>query len=115
MAFLKVCSQLIELTIRQVCKSLAHRTKMKRTTTSRIIISYSSIILLQTDFHLILLFFLLKAVVPNMAEKYMREQLNVTSYPTHILIDKDGKIVKVVNAISDLIPYIAKQGNKASL
>lgn len=55
------------------------------------------------------------AVVPNKDEKYMREQLNVTIYPTHILIDKDGKIVKVVNAISDLVPYIDKQANKTSL
>jgi peroxiredoxin len=55
------------------------------------------------------------AVVPAKDEKYMREQLNVTTYPTHILIDKNGKVVKVVNDISDLVPYIDKQGNKASL
>lgn len=55
------------------------------------------------------------AVVPDKDEKYMREQLNVTIYPTHILIDKNGKIVKVVNDISDLVPYIDKEANKASL
>jgi thiol-disulfide isomerase/thioredoxin len=57
----------------------------------------------------------LYVVVPNTDEKYMREQLHVTSYPTHILIDKNGKVVKVVNAISDLVPYIDKEANKEFL
>ena len=35
-------------------------------------------------------------------EKYMTEQLKISAYPTHILVDKNGKIVKVVNAIDDL-------------
>ncbi|MDB5191469.1 MAG: hypothetical protein JWQ96_1032, partial [Segetibacter sp.] len=51
------------------------------------------------------------AVVPS-KEKYMLEELNITSYPTHILVDKEGKIVKVVNAIEDLAPFIKRQTGK---
>lgn len=47
------------------------------------------------------------AVVPEQ-EKFMSEQLHITSYPTHILIGKDGKIVKVVNSIDELTPFIKK-------
>ncbi|HEX8334967.1 MAG TPA: TlpA disulfide reductase family protein [Segetibacter sp.] len=48
------------------------------------------------------------AVVPD-KEAYMSESLGITEYPTHLLIDKTGKIIKVVNAIEDLLPFIAKQ------
>jgi len=48
------------------------------------------------------------AVVPEQ-KKFMIEQMNITSYPTHILIGKDGKIVKVVNSIDELIPFIKKR------
>ena len=54
------------------------------------------------------------AVVPD-KEEYMSEQLSVTSYPTHLLIDKNGKIVKVVNAVNDLIPFLKKEVEKTSL
>ncbi|GEO10250.1 hypothetical protein SAE01_27460 [Segetibacter aerophilus] len=55
------------------------------------------------------------AVVPGQREEYMREQLNVTEYPTHFLIDRTGKIVKVVNSIEDLIPFIEKEVKKNAL
>jgi len=54
------------------------------------------------------------SVIPNV-EKYMNEQLNITEYPTHILVDKNGKIVKVVNAINDLMPFIKKQAEQTSI
>lgn len=55
------------------------------------------------------------AIVPGQPEEYMREQLNVTEYPTHFLIDRTGKIVKVVNSIEDLIPFIEKEVKKNAL
>jgi thiol-disulfide isomerase/thioredoxin len=45
------------------------------------------------------------AVVPGM-EGYMVDKLNVSEYPTHILVGKDGKIVKVVNSLADLKPFL---------
>ena len=55
------------------------------------------------------------AVVPDKDQKYMQEQWNVTTYPTHILINKTGTIVKVVNTVNDLVPYIDKEASKTSL
>lgn len=54
------------------------------------------------------------AVVPDM-EEYMSKRLGITEYPTHILVNKNEKIIKVVNAVSDLIPFIEKQTKKISL
>jgi len=54
------------------------------------------------------------AVVPD-KEKYMTRQLVINEYPTHLLVDKNGKIVKVTNSIDDMIPFIEKQTGKASL
>ena len=48
------------------------------------------------------------AVVPE-AQKYMNEQLAVTAYPTHLLIDRKGIIKKVTNSIEDLIPSLEKE------
>ncbi len=42
-------------------------------------------------------------------EKFMGDQLKVRMYPTHFLINKAGKIVKVVNHADDLIPAIRKE------
>lgn len=53
-------------------------------------------------------------VVPS-EEEYMTRQLRVEQYPTHILIDKDGKIAKVTTTIDGLMPYIEKLAAKASL
>jgi peroxiredoxin len=54
------------------------------------------------------------AVVAN-AEEYMRDRLKISEYPTHILTDENGKIIKVTNAISDLIPFLEKQANQMAL
>jgi peroxiredoxin len=52
------------------------------------------------------------AVVPD-KEEYMSKRLGITEYPTHILVDKNEKIIKVVNTVSDLIPFIEKQIKKS--
>ena len=48
------------------------------------------------------------AVIPEM-ENYLTNKLNITEYPTHFLIDKNGKILKVVNRIDELTPFLTKQ------
>ncbi len=48
------------------------------------------------------------AVVPEQ-KRYMEEDLGISEYPTHILIDKNGKIVKVVNSVEDIIPFLKKE------
>ncbi|HEU4903298.1 MAG TPA: TlpA disulfide reductase family protein [Flavisolibacter sp.] len=48
------------------------------------------------------------AVVPNQGP-YMSEKLGITAYPTHLLVDKSGKIIKVTNSIEDMLPFIEKQ------
>ncbi len=45
------------------------------------------------------------AVVP-MSGKFMTQKLGVQMYPTHILIDQSGKIIKVTHSLEDLLPYI---------
>lgn len=45
------------------------------------------------------------ATVPEM-KNYMTIKLNVTEYPTHLLVDRNGKIIKVVNRIDDLVPFL---------
>jgi peroxiredoxin len=54
------------------------------------------------------------SVVPNQ-EKYMEEQLGIAAYPTHVLVDKDGKIIKVTNSIEDMLPFLEKQIRQAAL
>lgn len=48
------------------------------------------------------------AVVPNMG-KYMTEELDVNAYPLHLLINKEGKIVKATNSIEDMLPSFEKE------
>ena len=48
-------------------------------------------------------------------EHYMVDKLSVTEYPTHILIDKEGKILKVVNKIDELIPFFKREIEKTEL
>jgi len=48
------------------------------------------------------------AVIPNM-ESYMADKLNIGEYPTQLLIDKTGRIVKVVNRIDELEPFLKKE------
>jgi peroxiredoxin len=50
------------------------------------------------------------AVVPKMGN-YMSEQLNVNAYPLHLLVDKQGKIVKATNSIEDMLPYFEKEAD----
>lgn len=33
-------------------------------------------------------------------------------YPTHLLVDKNGRIVKVVNSIKELEPFIKSEAEK---
>lgn len=54
------------------------------------------------------------AVVPD-CEKYISDSLNIQEYPTHILINKNGKIVKVVNSVYDLIPVLRKEVQKENI
>ncbi len=49
--------------------------------------------------------------VPEMKD-YMISALNVSQYPTHLLIDKEGKIRKVVNKIEELIPFLNLETEK---
>ena len=45
------------------------------------------------------------ATVPEM-NNYITDKLNITEYPTHLLIDRNGKIIKVVNRIEELAPFL---------
>lgn len=47
------------------------------------------------------------ATVPDMKD-FMSNDLTITQYPTHLLIDKVGKVVKITNRIEELIPFLAK-------
>lgn len=42
-------------------------------------------------------------------KKYMTNQLNVNAYPLHLLVNKEGKVVKATNSIEDMIPYFEKE------
>jgi thiol-disulfide isomerase/thioredoxin len=47
------------------------------------------------------------AVVPG-SGNFMSKVLKIDSYPTHILIGKNGKIVKISNSIKDIKPSLRK-------
>ncbi len=47
------------------------------------------------------------AVVPN-SDNYVTHSLGIQEYPTHIFIDENGKIQKVVNSVDDLIAFLRK-------
>jgi peroxiredoxin len=47
------------------------------------------------------------AVVPN-SDKYMLQSLGVQLYPTHLFVDQNGTIQKVVNSADDLIAFLRK-------
>lgn len=47
------------------------------------------------------------AVVPEM-KNFMSSDLSITQYPTHLLVDKTGKIIKIVNRIEDIVPFLDK-------
>ncbi|WP_165940137.1 TlpA family protein disulfide reductase [Dyadobacter psychrotolerans] len=45
-------------------------------------------------------------------EKYLNEELNVRQYPTHIVINKKGLVVKVVSDASKLIYILDREASK---
>ena len=51
-------------------------------------------------------------VVPN--QKEFIEKLNLQIYPTHIIVDKNGKITKVVNKASEMIAFFEKEKENQS-
>jgi peroxiredoxin len=53
------------------------------------------------------------AVVPN-SDSYMTQSLGIQEYPTHIFVDPDGKIQKVVNSVDDLIAFLQKVRTQAA-
>jgi peroxiredoxin len=48
------------------------------------------------------------AVVPE-SKKLIIDDMQIFAFPTHLLISPDGKIVKVVNRIEELIPSLNKE------
>ena len=48
------------------------------------------------------------AVIPE-TTNFMVNEMHINMFPTHLLIDRNGKIVKVVNGIEDLIPFLNKE------
>lgn len=52
-------------------------------------------------------------VVPNQ-RKFIDEKLNLGIYPTHIILDKNGIILKVVNKASKMISFLENGLNKSS-
>jgi len=52
------------------------------------------------------------AVIPKM-DTYMVSKLHIDMYPTHLLVDGKGKILKVANTIKELKPFLEKEvGNR---
>ena len=47
-------------------------------------------------------------VVPNQ-QSYMMDRLSINTFPTHIIIGKDGKIKKAVDNYKDLLPALNKE------
>lgn len=41
-------------------------------------------------------------------ENYMAKDLNIYMYPTHLILDRNGKVSAVVNSAHDLIPMVDK-------
>ena len=48
------------------------------------------------------------AVIPE-TTSFMVDKMHINMFPTHLLIDRNGKILKVVNDIQDLIPFLNKE------
>ncbi|OUD35992.1 TlpA disulfide reductase family protein [Flavobacterium sp. FPG59] len=48
------------------------------------------------------------AVIPNLDMKYMEQYLGARQYPTHLFVDENGTIQKVVNSVDDLIVFLRK-------
>ncbi|MEJ5961429.1 TlpA family protein disulfide reductase [Pedobacter immunditicola] len=43
---------------------------------------------------------------------YMSDKLNVYAYPTHFLVDKAGKVVKVTNSVDELETFLKRMLEK---
>ena len=50
-------------------------------------------------------------VIPN-TKSFMLDEMHITGFPTHLLINTEGKIIKVTERIEDLIPYLDKEKAK---
>ena len=48
------------------------------------------------------------AVVAKL-EDYMSNKLDINGYPTHLLIDRNGKIIKVVNTLKEMEPFLKRE------
>ena len=44
--------------------------------------------------------------------EYMTDKLEIGIYPTHILVNRNGKIVKVTNTLEDMIPSLEREIEK---
>lgn len=51
------------------------------------------------------------AVVPD-KESYMQEELKIRSYPTHLIVDKQGKIFKMVSRAEELVVALNEVAKK---
>ncbi|MBO9595445.1 MAG: TlpA family protein disulfide reductase [Niabella sp.] len=51
------------------------------------------------------------AVIPE-AGPFMADKLHINSYPTHILVGPDGKILKVVHSIDQLKPFLKRAADR---
>lgn len=51
------------------------------------------------------------AVIPSM-KNYIMNELKLIEFPTHILVDGNGRIVKVTNQIEEIIPFLETQLNQ---
>ncbi len=47
-------------------------------------------------------------VIPN-TKSFMLDEMHITGFPTHLLINTEGKIIKVTERIEDLIPFLNKE------
>jgi peroxiredoxin len=50
-------------------------------------------------------------VVPNQKE-FIDKKLNLQMYPTHIIVDKSGTIIKVVNKASEMISFLENENKQ---
>jgi len=50
-------------------------------------------------------------VVPNQKE-FIDKKLNLQMYPTHIIVDKNGTIIKVVNKASEMISFLENENKQ---
>ncbi len=54
------------------------------------------------------------AVVPNQ-EDFILNNLKISMFPTHLIINKEGFIVKVVNTADELMVALQKESSKSTV